>query len=83
MARGGKRSCRSRRRPEWSVADCVYALDDRGERVGVGVRTPRKNNSTKSDSRYLIVTWGFGVRRTTRFTRTSRLVPSNNARATL
>ena len=35
----------------------------------------------KSGSRYLMVTCGFGVRRTARFTRTSRPVPANTARA--
>ena len=45
-----------------------------------GPRNPFRNNAVNPGSRYLIVTCGFGVRRTARFTRTSRPAPANNAR---
>lgn len=48
---------------------------------GASPRSPFRNRSMKSGSRYLMVTCGFGVRRTAMFTRTSRPVPANNARA--
>lgn len=48
---------------------------------GASPRSPLRNSSVKSGSRYLMITCGFGVRRTARFTRASRPVPANSARA--
>ena len=51
------------------------------EPSGATPRSPLRNSSMKSGSKYLMVTCGFGVRRTARFTRTCRPVPANSARA--
>lgn len=77
------------RRPVASARSAIAALRASSrlwkpvscEPSGASPRRPLRNSSVKSGSRYLIVTCGFGVRRTARFTRTSRPVPANSARA--
>ena len=74
---------RQRQFPDRGVAGQLTAPVTRVRRSRrvPGPRSASRNRLVKSGSRYLIVTCGFGVRRTARFTRTSRPVPANSARA--